>query len=525
MWTRTLFLATAAALAASAPADAARKPIKGKLTRSGYTVVALSVTGKARSAETTDSGKFSVRPPAAKATLHLRNSAGKYAGPIVMRRDDDEAIVGVKAGARLGAIKVSSRKRFAKVKKRLGDKWLVASRRAKAKKGVPIGARRFGRVRSRRAEPVRGDLDRDGVPDQLDIDDDGDLVFDQLDRSQRGRAAQAQSSLGLHTGMSLGLEETVNVNAPGFSEPSVNETLRDRGNLFMNILAPSSELDCEGDPNPSPPPAWLGGLRYCVPGGSGTYLLSDNNFPECCDDDGDGFGTPVADTPGGTGFHLTHGADTTEITAGQWMTACIPDCREPASSEVSELLDFVFVTVPALVSYADGAGTAGSVGYPVASGGPGTQGNGFLVAPCPAATTTCAAGEIELTLTMWPPQRRAMPGDPAGATWMDMGNLFYSVAVIPLFSEDPTGSPKGCPRDAFSVEGERMEIAPGAGVDDTQGDQPASVGNTVSFSVNVSECLAAHGLSWAPGQERQLFLVANTHLDGTAIQRVYFRRP
>src|SRR6266480_3276310 len=94
-----------ALLAASEPADAAFKPITGKLSKPGYTVIALAANGKAKVARASRR-RFRLRPPAKRVTLHLRAPNGNYAGPIVVGRSRKgrRAILGVKAGARLGRI-------------------------------------------------------------------------------------------------------------------------------------------------------------------------------------------------------------------------------------------------------------------------------------------------------------------------------------------------------------------------------------------------------------------------------------
>jgi hypothetical protein len=102
----------------SAPAAAAPKPITGKLSEPGYTVISLAASGKARVARVRR-GRLKLRPPAESVTLHLRARGGTYAGPIVVGRKKGgrRAIVGVKAGARLGRVNV--RGGYAKVSRRL----------------------------------------------------------------------------------------------------------------------------------------------------------------------------------------------------------------------------------------------------------------------------------------------------------------------------------------------------------------------------------------------------------------------
>lgn len=86
-------VAALALLAVSVSPAAARKPITGKLSQPGYTVIALAASGKAASARTRR-GSFRLRPPADTVTLHLRAANGVYSGPIVVGEKGDRALEG-----------------------------------------------------------------------------------------------------------------------------------------------------------------------------------------------------------------------------------------------------------------------------------------------------------------------------------------------------------------------------------------------------------------------------------------------
>jgi hypothetical protein len=90
------------ALFAAAPAAAERAPITGTLAKPGYTLVAVGYDGKMTS---TKARRFRLRS-SGKVTLHLRSSRGKYAGPVVVGTRKGRAVLGVKAGARLGKVAV-----------------------------------------------------------------------------------------------------------------------------------------------------------------------------------------------------------------------------------------------------------------------------------------------------------------------------------------------------------------------------------------------------------------------------------
>ena len=98
-------LGVALALLSFAPVAGARRPaIEGRVAGSGYEFVALSPDGRSRAVRARRD--FELVPPARTVTLHLRNRAGVYLGPVVIAGRGKRAIVRVRAGARLGTIAV-----------------------------------------------------------------------------------------------------------------------------------------------------------------------------------------------------------------------------------------------------------------------------------------------------------------------------------------------------------------------------------------------------------------------------------
>lgn len=538
-------VASLAFLATSASAAAAPKRITGQLSKSGYTVIALAANGEAKVVRASR-GKFKLRPPSARVTLHLRAPNGTYAGPLVVGRAGKRAIVGLRAGARLG--RVSVRRGHAKVGRRLPKRWVDASRTARARRGVPIGAGVFGRVRSRPPRrSIPGDPDLDGVPNPLDIDDDGDLILDSVDRSTAARAAQAGHEFNPNTRLDVSVPETRNVNAPGSTAEQI-AAARDGRLLIMhgawhNVGPPAGvELDCGTPPPPESgrQPGPSGGLIYCSRGGTGR--AGGQPFPGepggLFDGDGDGFGTVIADprpdgSGPGNGMSLLHGATPDQIGTGDLLILQVPtggvETLFPAT------LRFVFATAPALVSY-DDDGPGGSdptpVPYPVAPptqpngpaepgtpGGPGVMGNGFPVkARLPGDPE---AGDVVLTLTFWRPQRRPIPPETG---WIDLGGLNY-------FAAKSGGGVGPCPQSAYSEND--PELTPATGLVgeqftklvDQAPDRPASRANTFTYTLNLTRCVAQDGLSFNPGEERGIGFRAQApnSLDD-ASQDVWFKR-
>ena len=310
-----------ALLATGGPAAAAPKPITGTLSAPGYTVIALAVDGTATS-ERVRGRSFRVRPPAQRITLHLRAEDGTYAGPIVVgvEKKGMRAIVGLRAGAKLGTVRIDRRTGYAKPVKKLAEKWVDETRGARARKGVPIGAGNFGLVRSRRARGPAADPDLDGIPSPLDIDDDGDRTLDTLEIRRAGAARASAAGVGagaaqvphddglvgLGPTLSVPIPDTTNANAAGLTPEQGDRVFAQFARLGINILpGDTAELDCGGRPDPRDPAGWIGGLSYCTRDGTGGVFLVPAppggawpEFPEAYDADGDGFGTLAPSNPG-----------------------------------------------------------------------------------------------------------------------------------------------------------------------------------------------------------------------------------
>lgn len=409
-----------------------------------------------------------------------------------------------------------------------------------------------------------------------DIDDDGDLVLDNFERSRRGRRARAAqgdlpvgrgASLYLNSGLEqIPLERTVNADAPDVTVDEINATLSTDGRISLDVAngQSSAELDCGGQPDPNNPNGWIGGLTYCTRGGTGAQTwpqpFGDNPQPfpgppgGQLDPDGNGYGTVIPE------FQLHHHAvtrdpslDPTTPHPGTIGTGDVLIERIAGGGGVSEFtgtLQTVLATTPALVSYSDTARHSATVSYPVpppgsdcskpgCPGGLGTAGNGFPVAggPCPAgAPPACVNGDIVLTLTFWRPQRRPIP--PETAPWMDIGGLTYvdGFGCVVNGVGNRCGN-KNCPLGAYSVPAS-SELTPttlpghfGGGLQDSAPDRSADPQNTFTYSVDLSECLrnprAGLGndtpLSWDPGKESQLVFQGTNLLDNSE-QVVFLRR-
>ncbi len=510
-----------AVLALVAPVTSAAKlaSISGRLSQPGYTVIALGANGKATSVRASHGG-FSLRPRAGSVTLQLRAPNGIYAGPVVIGADQHgaRAIVGVRAGARLGRITINVRRGYARVARRIAKRRVDTSRWARARKGVPIGAGNFGRVRSKppRVSPP-GDRDADGVPDRLDVDINGNLILNDVDRStlSRARISQAESPFYIGTSLFGGwFGDAVNANARAVTDADIDRSLARNEYIAIGLLPGSPELDCGGAPDPNNPQGWIGGLSYCTRGGTGAESLAPGQFepfPACCDPDGNGYGTLTNNShmPDPGSFSLKPNATSSQIRTGDVLIQRVTS--NGVTTDTPTMLPFVFATAPALVAYDDGQGNKATITYPVADPmtAPGHVGNGFPVAAGPN-------GDVALTLTFWRPQRRSIPPEPGA--WTDIGKLTYWANVESVGASNVPGGNIDCPKSTYSVNDPNLSLSQDGdpGVTDLATDQPANPANTIAYTLNVTNCLAAVGVAWNPGEEALIHFFAADGFTGSS---------
>jgi hypothetical protein len=546
-WTRAALLPLALLLpgASVAAAKPAPRPIAGTLSKPGYTVIALAANGAARSVRV-PRGHFRLRLPARRVTLHLRAADGTYAGPIVLGRAQKgrRAVLGVMAGAKLGRVQLKGARGYAKPKHRLASKWIDAKRTALARRGVPIGAGNFGLVRSKRARGgLRGDTDLDGISDTLDVDDDGDLILDDYDRSTKRNTGSPRrpnakasmtsgtfpdgSHLSLNTNLSFAGNEIVNANG-GSTDAQIAAAQHSYGSLnamWMGIDPESAELDC-------------GTLVYCSPGGTGRFQASTGPggfdrtlakpFPECCDADGDGLGSMTRTTgppnlpepfgPDGGGMSLFHGATQDQLRTGDVLI--VKGTANGAPLESTASVGFVFSTMPALASYSDGQGNSASFTYPLADECKGI--------PCAQPVRIGPDGNAVITLTVWRPQRQRLADEPGDGAWMDVGNLTYAVEAGGVIGQGT------CPESSYSGLSSELATDPAFAQHsgpptlgqyrffDLAGDRPSSPANSFSFTLNLTDCFASKGVSIPPGSAQGIFLWAFSETTGGGIAMANF---
>jgi hypothetical protein len=505
------------ALAVPGVAVAKPRPISLKLSKAGYKVVALDNAGHAVKAA---GRNVKLTPPASRFTLHLVDARGNYAGPIVVGGKGTKVVVGLRGGGRLGTVQVKRGYGVAHVPKRALDK----RRTAKARKGVPLGARVLGRVAggSKGTAGAGLDVDRDGLPGAFDVDDDGDLRLDNVEQASLRTLRQvpvgppnpnlpvgppspapgpgtAGTAFTLFSNLKLDIGLSLNANAGAVTDGQIDDALARWATLAISVPAGDAvELDCLG-------------LAYCSAGGTGTTLVDTKPFPGDFDGDGDGFGTI---TRGATGdFQLHPGATSAEIGSGdsfiQRVTAAGVETTAAAT------LNYVFSTTPALTAFTTAAGS-GTIAYPVAPGALGTAQDPI---PVPAGSP--------INLAFWRPQRKAISGSGEGSGFVDIGHLTYSADIPngPSAADGPGGGPGPggrCQGRYASTDTDATVTADG--ILDKADDRAAAPANTLSFTVDVDACLAANSVTWPVGHKLGIDIQARAAQGDNAAQKIWFKR-
>jgi hypothetical protein len=214
-------------------------------------VLLLTPKGRAYKASVAGSGSFTMKGvPSANvknATLQFVDASGKYLGPAVLKvvksGKSFKSILGLKSMSK-GTLNVG------KLKKQLG--WYKAAKasaagtagvRAADKSGRPKGAGTAGRVRlvsakvsalsavhamatnscpdgSPKDPAINGtdagmDLDCDGLPNNIDVDDNGNGSLDILDQSTNDESDKANytANLSTYSGISAGMSAKLNIHA------------------------------------------------------------------------------------------------------------------------------------------------------------------------------------------------------------------------------------------------------------------------------------------------------------------------
>ena len=490
--------------AAAAPRSAAAATVSGVLENGAdFRVVLLQADGKGKKVAPDASGAFTIAGVKLKnASLHIVYPDGMYYGPVVLKAKATKAYATIKGTQTLSLGAIVLRDGYAKVGRIAASRvQVLAAYTARARNGVPVGVAKLGRVRTPNPMGMRGDggdLDLDGVAGAFDIDDNGNLILDNFDRTGRGfrrppaggwggfGASRAVAGARGEDGGPPPLRQpdqltmvsqfwvngvpgpwpvftvtpVLNANIPGIQdlEALINHYLP--GSLFMGTEVPvdgPATIDGLGN-------SYLRAHTVADPAYAGATFPIVDESPGTFDASGalqvwvsNGEIRPVAP---GTGIGEVAAGDCYVVTASNGV-------QYPA------ILNYAFYTTPALKSYRfDTDAETTEVAYD--AGGVPPQGH-ILV---PRGATT-------VTLTFWRPQRKASPGEAASAGgWIDIGGLWWGLDVLPpdgttvdltnaILEPMANGSP--FPRSPYT-----------GGLLDPTPDQPADPGHVITFTFSMA---------------------------------------
>lgn len=516
----------------SVAALAAPKPISGsfKTDLTGYTLVALSDDGTVKTKALTGKS-FSITPSSTKVALSLIDTNNQYFGPIVAQKCTynkktqkvkcikTKVITGFKSGAKLPGVVVGDGYALVKIadvsKYKSG---LLPSRVVDATTaGKPEGAGSLGlgtsanvqSLKSRSSLKINADAnnpdeDLDGIPNQYDIDDDGDQVLDNYDTdTSSGGGGTETESFRVFSNFKLDIDQSLNYHTGvPLSTSAIDAVMQQAQTLAIEVsggASASSELNC-------------GTLGYCSAGGTGQYMENNQEFPESFDSDNDGLGTlPVGNTGD---FQLRTGASTSTIAAGDTFVQLV-DNGDGTTTNIPGMLNYVFHTTPALKTVAITGKSTETVDYAVTPI-KGQRGNCFI-AP--------ATGDVILTVTAWRPQRPGVDGE---SQYVDLGNSIYTFDIPNGACTGNTGlgcapqGPGNCTPASYSTTDPNLATTTNDGVQDSKGDTNADSTNTLTFTVNVTQCLNAASsgaVSWASGQTLFIDFQARSKVGDNAAQK------
>jgi hypothetical protein len=136
-----------------------------------------------------------------------------------------------------------------------------------------------------------------------------------------------------------------------------------------------------------------------------------------------------------------------------------------------------------------------------------------------------ADSDVEVTVTLWRPQRRptseqecAQPPAPmcTQQEWIDVGGLDYTASSRE--GQQRTGDSGWCTQSDFTTSDPNLSPGfpdpQGGGFRDLAPSRPASAANTFTYRLNLTKCLRAFGIGFAPGQTQTFGFEAFTPIHG-----------
>jgi hypothetical protein len=520
----TIFAAVVLASLAVTAAPSLAATVTGAVKNSkGYQILLVQANGTARTARlATSAGTFSISGVDLRnASLQLVRADGSYYGPLVLKATATDAFTFIKGATslRIGAATRRGGCAVLRVQPTRRCQTLAAYT-AKAVGGRPIGVGRLGRVITSEPQGLNGpgaDLDLDGVVNAFDIDDNGNLILDNVDRSGRGSTQPRTAVSGaaptsarriahydefrMSSGFELAGATSINVDIPEIAdvEGLIARFLPPTVVLSAQVIGGAGELDGHGNSY----------LRDHTLSGV-TYPLV--NFAPATHTGN------LLDLVAGSGNDalIVPGALPSQIGAGDSFVEVAADGASYPGS-----LSFVFNTAPALESYQfDTAPAATEVAYDA----DGVSSQGMT----PQSRLPVPSGATKITLTFWRPQRQATTGEMGNADgWVDIGGLEYRVDIPAApttgdgFESASTHDATGSYSDALANGAPIASALTDGGVLDPVADTASSSTNTITFTVDLPTCFSGWATLGSGAQFDLVIRALSAHGDNAA-RTLYF---
>ena len=481
-----VFAAMCGALVVAMPAQA--KTLKAITARvpAAYRLVAMSKTGEL-TVGTVTKGVTTVVPSSSTVTLHLVSRNGAYAGPIVVGTKkvgkQTRAILGVKAGASLG--RVTYRRAGYGIAKVSASSIVPKTFANASAAGAPYGAGSLGFISTVAKKTVAtfavravavddglvgSDPDKDGIPNAVDVDDNGDGSLDVVDeKTMAANAGKSGPRPYIFSDFFVDLVDIIRV-SDAATASATKEIVKQKlkfvfGSSKENGAIQNVRIDCLGI-------AWCSSATVFAAPGAPTVNWS------AVDKDGDGrffdLDTRVVGMNTNFDSSIKPNVYPVEVQPGQMFNF---ELKYAAGKQViipSALTTF-FVTAPAPSRIG-----ATTITYPVPAG-TGTFTN-------PIATGSGTNLRIETSR----PMRPVMPSESEAAGMKEMGNLKYWITLSPTGASMP---PTSCAADSYSSMSSNLTLIPNGPqpmMKDTSADSSPSQPSMVAFSVDLAKCNVAN---------------------------------
>ncbi len=515
------FVALAAALVVAAPATAAT--VSGKVKGGkGLSIVVVQANGKGKKAVLRANGSFRITANVRGASLHLVSAKGAYLGPVVLGGGGRAVYATLSTARSVNVGTITRRRGYARAAAPMGSYYTTAAYRASARAGRPIGAGNLGRVKvGNGRSALKGyngqgrDADLDGVVGAFDTDDNGNLILDNVDRTNRkGKSAgarqtrQVTTDFRMFSNFKLTGAPSINLYLGGTAaalQPLIDQAVPSTVTLATQVVGGSSaKLDCLG--NAYCAPHVVGGTTYPLVNGAAATVT----------------GTVLDIATGTTGdAQITPGAAPSQIGAGNAFLQIAGRSTYPG------LLNFVFNTAPAVHSVTVG-GAETVLAYDAVSGRVTTPSADYGMTP---SNPILVGADGVVTLKWFRPQRPAAPGEPSASGYIDIGALLYTAdAPNRPNNGGPRSGSNNCAVASYSAavsNGTAFALASSVeGVLDPAADEatdPADPSaHLLQFTLNAATCFGSDWIT-AAGTTFDFDIQARSVYGDNAARKLYFR--